>query len=780
MHAIVKLSIAAFMFVSCLPADDFSVVQPKGLTVVEGELRYQGSPYRAMGVNYNSCFNSLLKDPNNRSFVKGFRILREDYQIPFIRFMASGYGHSSWKLFDKKPDEFFARMDLIVREAEQQQLGLIPSLMWRLMDIADYQNETLNALGDEHSQTRQFIRRYVTAMVERYKDSAAIYAWEIGNENLLQADLPKLKHLPAPKAGTKTARTAADKITRSMVLDTYRDIHKTIRQYDAQRIIVTGDSIPRPAAWHNATQDSWQQDTRQEWLQQFAQDTPSEFSVASFHLYKEADEKYFKGENVSLEAVVETIANACRQQGQPVWCGELGMPADDGESRDYFYRMMHSMEINTIAISAIWNFVPEGSYQKDWDILPYGDRLFMLEEVRALNERWALGLPKSKTSLEGSGAEFKVKDGQFFKGEQPFTGYGINMFTALVRKTGHEGRPPKLKDSSTRKGLETLAAHHIPFMRFSASGFYPVDWKLYQKDKSAYFQAFDELVKNAEDTGIGLIPVLFWTFFTVPDLVAEPINQWGNNDSATHEWMRRYTLEVVRRYKNSPAIWAWEFGNEYLHEADLPSLEQGRGWIVDPKLGLGTPNQRSIKDKVYRTDIWKAYSAFASVVRSIDTQRPILSGDTSPRMSAYHNHTEKSWGKDTPEQWQEIFLKDNAAMDALNVHIYHYELAQQDVGIPGLNLEAMVGQLLSMSKECGKPLYIGEFGVDSSKGKSLAQEKAQFENMLKVLVQQHAPLAALWNFDFDHEDQVQYNVTSSNHRAYMLKALQDANLAQKK
>lgn len=743
-----------------------------GLYIEDGELNYQGKPYRAMGVNYNSCFHPLLKNPNDRSFVKGFRILRTDYQIPYIRYMACGYGHSTWKMFDKNPDQYFALMDLIVREAEQQKLGLFPSMIWRLIDVADYHNEALNAFGDENSQTRQFIRKYVTAFVQRYKNSPAIYAWEIGNENLLVADLPKLDHLPAPKAGTKTPRTAADKITRKMYLDTYSDIHKTILQIDPHRIIVTGDSIARAQAWNNANNDSWAQDTRQQWLEQFEKDTPSEFSVVSYHLYKEADKKYFKGENISLEDLVETIAKECQKRGKPVWCGELGMPDDDAECRQYFYRMMHSIELNDTAISAIWNFVPSGTYQKDWDITPYGDRLYMLEEVRALNERWAMGLPKVQSSIGGRGAEFYVKEGKFYKGDQPFSGFGINMFTALIRKTGIEGRKPKLKDSSTKSGLEILAAHKIPFIRFNANGFFPIDWKLYQTDKNSYFQAFDELVKNAESKGIGLVPVLFWTFFTVPDLIGEPVNQWGNLDSATHELMRRFTLEVVRRYAHSPAIWAWEYGNEVLHDADLPSAEQGLGW-VEPK--LGTPNQRTINDKVYRKDIYVAYSAFAKVVRSIDSMRPIFSGDTTPRASAYHNRNLQKWGKDSPEQWQEVFLDDNKAMDALSVHVYHYELNRQDVGISGFDLNTMVGRLMSISKDCAKPLYVGEFGVDAKKGKSFEDEKAQFETMLKVLQEQQVTLSALWNFDFEHEDQVQFNVTAENHRKYMLKALQDAN-----
>ncbi len=36
-------------------------------------------------------------------------------------------------------------------------------------------------------------------------------------------------------------------------------------------------------------------------------------------------------------------------------------------------------------------------------------------------------------------------------------------------------------------------------------------------------------------------------------------------------------------------------------------------------------------------------------------------------------------------------------------------------------------------------------------------------------------MVALWNFDFEHPGQVLYNITETNHRAYMLDALKDAN-----
>ena len=76
----------------------------------------------------------------------------------------------------------------------------------------------------------------------------------------------------------------------------------------------------------------------------------------------------------------------------------------------------------------------------------------------------------------------------------------------------------------------------------------------------------------------------------MPDIVGEHLDQYGNPDSKSLAFIRRYTQEVVERYRNSPAIWGWEFGNEYNLDADLPGhhLHRPVCWPT-----LGTPPNRT-------------------------------------------------------------------------------------------------------------------------------------------------------------------------------------------
>lgn len=358
-----------------------------GLSVQEGTLMLRGQPYRGMGINYVQCFWDMLKNPENRDFVEGFRILRADYQIPFIRFAASPFHGSDWKLYAENPNEYFRRLDLIVREAEKQHLGLIPSLFWWRNAVGDWCQEPLGEMGNPQSKTRAFYRKYAAEIVRRYQNSPAIWGWEIGNEYMLGADLPKLNHLPPPRDGSKEPRTAADKLTRPMILDLYQDLHKTIREIDPHRLIVAGDAMPRSASWNHRHRDAEGLDTRQQWLELFTAETPEVFSAASIHFYPEQDGKYFKHEKVSMEELLKVVVQEAHRHGRVVWCGEFGAVASGPQERQMVERMLHTLKENGVELSALWNFnLPGKTFQKGIDVTPSNERAWMLAEIQKFNQ----------------------------------------------------------------------------------------------------------------------------------------------------------------------------------------------------------------------------------------------------------------------------------------------------------------------------------------------------------------------------------------------------------
>ena len=390
-----KSVIKRLMVSSCAAASLFSVTgcksAPQGLYAQDGKLMRGGEEFKAMGINYCSSFINLVGNKNDTEYAEGFRTLKKQYDIPFIRFNGGQYAHTGWKLYTDNPEEYFRRMDLFVKAAEKENMGLIPSLFWYVVTMPDLAGEPLSALGDPNSKCRTFMRKYIRDVVGRYKDSPAIWGWEVGNEWMLYADLPKYDHLPPNKIGSEEKRTKADKLLRPMILNAYVDFYNTVREIDPDRIIVTGDSIARYAAWHNRNKDNWDADTKEQWLETFRADTPDCYEVASFHLYAEAEKGYFKKKDLPIEKIVSVITQDCKKNKKIVWCGELGMPNNTKTDKEMFLRMMNVIEQSDIELSAIWNFKPTGKFQPDWDISPTNERSYMLDAVKAYNIKNAKG-----------------------------------------------------------------------------------------------------------------------------------------------------------------------------------------------------------------------------------------------------------------------------------------------------------------------------------------------------------------------------------------------------
>jgi len=309
-------------------------------------------------------------------------------------------------------------------------------------------------------------------------------------------------------------------------------------------------------------------------------------------------------------------------------------------------------------------------------------------------------------------------------------------------------------DTSYEAGFASLAAKGIPFARFCATGFWPKDMHLYQTDRAEYFRRLDGVVKSAEKHGIGLVPSLFWYQACVPDLVGEPMNQWGNPQSKTHAWMRTYVREVVTRYRDNPTIWAWELGNEYSLAASLPNAREHR-----PKThaSLGTPETRSERDDLTYAMVRVAFTGFGKAVREHDAKRLILTGDSFPRLSAWHQEAENSWKADTPEQFTKILtLANPEPINSISLHAYDDD-------------DQRIVLAMEVSRKLNKPVFVGEFGAPGE----TPEDAAKCRRLLKAIVDHQVPLAALWVFDL--KTQKDYSVTADNARAWQLDAIAEAN-----
>ena len=349
-----------------------------------------------------------------------------------------------------------------------------------------------------------------------------------------------------------------------------------------------------------------------------------------------------------------------------------------------------------------------------------------------------------------------VQDGRFFLNGSPFRGVGANYFDLFGRILANPN------NTSSLTGLEQLAKAGVPFVRFDGGGFSPKDWQRYLDNKEVFFEGFDRVVRTAEKSGIGLIPSVFWNS-NLQKLVGEHREAWGQPESRTLALMRQYVADLVGRYKDSPAIWAWELGNEWNLSADLPNAAQFRSSGEDARDDLKSP-QMAV-----------AIREFATAIRAIDQHRPIISGHSHPRASSWHNTAEKSWKPDSREQWREIVLRDNTtALDTIGIHIYGDTEASEACGKWTTGWSDFLGSLRAIADEKMLPVFIGEFGLANNEKRTPEQTRRRYEEILTAMDGARVDLAAVWVFDLPGQKNT-WNISFENDRSYMLDLVVAAN-----
>jgi hypothetical protein len=344
-------------------------------------------------------------------------------------------------------------------------------------------------------------------------------------------------------------------------------------------------------------------------------------------------------------------------------------------------------------------------------------------------------------------------DGTLLRDGKPYRGIGVNGYDLFVRTLADPGATNRLDAF-----FGPLARLGIPFVRFSACGYWPKDWTLFQTNPEAHAARFAAVIAAARRHGVGLIPSLFWHHPTLPDLVGEPVSAWGDPESRTHREMRAYITAMLAPHRNDPTIWAWELGNEFNLAADLPNASEHRPPVVPD---LGTPTKRTALDELTHAQVRTALKAFAHEIRRLEPAgKPILSGHAFPRVSAWHQEREHSWTCDTPEQFAEVFRADHPdPVSMLSGRLYE----ESDLDRLPMAMER--------SRRERKPLFIGEFGVP---GPLDAGKKARVLRMLDRMEELAVPLAAVWVYDYPGQSE-DWSITPSNHRSELLELVAERN-----
>ena len=333
-----------------------------------GVLEKDGKPFQAIGVNFVSAFLWLLKNPEDPSVEKAFRVLSE-HKIPFIRFVGSGWTAGDMKLYVTDREEYFRRLGLTVALAEKYKIGLIFSMFWPGW-VQDLTGETeLTAWYNPSSKTNQMMAEYVREVITRFGKSPAVWGWEWGNELNLACDLPN-----AAEFGHKPK----DEFTHATMRKVHVAFANEVRKYDPWRIVLTGNTIPRPSAWNQIHGGSWTADTPYQRSVVMKEDNPAAISVVNAHAY---------GPDFSIQhlGVAVSVARALKK---PLFVEEFGVqgPKTAAQVKE-FHNQIAFIEKSKIALAALWEFDVQPIPRPEWLISPDNDRFYMLLAIEESNRK---------------------------------------------------------------------------------------------------------------------------------------------------------------------------------------------------------------------------------------------------------------------------------------------------------------------------------------------------------------------------------------------------------
>jgi hypothetical protein len=205
--------------------------------------------------------------------------------------------------------------------------------------------------------------------------------------------------------------------------------------------------------------------------------------------------------------------------------------------------------------------------------------------------------------------------------------------------------------------------------------------------------------------------------------------------------MRTYIREVVSRYVNSPAIWGWEFGNEYNHSVDLPDAWRN---LPPANLNMGSKRSRGPDDTLTTEAFTSALSDFAKTVREIDDHRILLTGNAITRFSAYHMQT-RSRGADSLQQWTTMLLRHNPGpFNPICIHTSPVSPLPHFAN--GFN--ELIHTCAGAARSASKSLYIEEFITCPPKTQcSVATRRQNVNEVLAAIQANNVPLASVWVYE---------------------------------
>jgi len=303
-----------------------------------------------------------------------------------------------------------------------------------------------------------------------------------------------------------------------------------------------------------------------------------------------------------------------------------------------------------------------------------------------------------------------------------FHGVGINLFDIFW--CGSTGMGPD-RGCTFNQSLTMLSDYRQTGLRFFR--FFATDWgpnKLFWAEHPEQNWAELDRVWDAIDhSGLFVIPSIRagdWdevANLLTPGLHEGPNDLVCNSTSVSRGLAERYFSEFVHRYKDRRSLLLWELGNELNLLANLP------------------PPHCSPTRMCFNTAAMVGFTTrLVALIRAVDPSRPISSGFSTNRPSAWHMEhcpfsangavpcpadpgSQGFWAVDTEPQFRTQLRAAQAAVDVWSLHLYgsvqqqppdrascYFDVAQCADG------RAVLATAEAVAAEAGALLYVGEYG----------------------------------------------------------------------
>jgi len=132
----------------------------------------------------------------HKAIVDGRRIGAEFFRLAITGLAPSTHGaRGDLELWLKNPDKYWSAMDIMVSDLKQNNIQIVPVLMFNSVQFPAMAGETVGDLfRSPQSRSWSLLSSYVSQFVKRYRDSGVVLFYEFTNELNLSANIDLLRY----------------------------------------------------------------------------------------------------------------------------------------------------------------------------------------------------------------------------------------------------------------------------------------------------------------------------------------------------------------------------------------------------------------------------------------------------------------------------------------------------------------------------------------------------------------------------------------------------------